>query len=243
MRPTLCENNFFTTRPFRLRGRDPFHHASPRRLQRIREFIRIRSVGRRGEHSHRSEHNMVTLAKILSRHSALRPPSVLRKGLQDRVAGSVLQRFVQTEYHKGDMTSVVFRLPSDPGGGKGPPFQILQAGIWRRGRSAILSKSRTVPNPLVVPEPPRGEWDFQPRDGAGPDMERSHRRGHAALSRPTAIDYIEMPKVLREQYQYFTEAADGPKLRAAGCPMTFSRWRTRSGITSRIILLKADPYL
>ena len=38
----------------------------------------------------------------------------------------------------------------------------------------------------------------------------------AAMSSEVAIDYIDMPEDIRDQYQYFTEA-DMTKLREAGC--------------------------
>lgn len=42
----------------------------------------------------------------------------------------------------------------------------------------------------------------------------------AALGKPVAIEYIEMPEVLRPQYQYRTQAEMG-KLSSAGCPVRF----------------------
>lgn len=42
----------------------------------------------------------------------------------------------------------------------------------------------------------------------------------AALGRPPQIDFIDMPATIRDKYQNFTEAKM-EKLRAAGCPVTF----------------------
>ena len=43
----------------------------------------------------------------------------------------------------------------------------------------------------------------------------------AAMGRPPAIEYIDMPESLRDQYQYFTQA-DGAKLRSSGCDRSFT---------------------
>lgn len=170
---------------------------------------------------------------------------VLREGLQDRVAGiKFFNVFGPNEYHKGDMTSVVFKAfhqiresgkvrlfkscrPEYPDGGQLRDFvyikdcvEILWWLLNHREANGIFNlgtgKART--------------WN---------DLIGSV---YAALSLPTAIDYIPMPEALREQYQYFTEARMD-KLRAVGCPATFRPLEDAVGDYVRNHLLQADPYL
>ena len=170
---------------------------------------------------------------------------VLHEGLQDRVAGiKFFNVFGPNEYHKGDMTSVVFKAFR----------QIRETGKVR------LFKS-------YKPEYGDGEqkrdfvyikdcieilwWLLNHREangifnlGTGRARTWNDLIGavFAALSLPPAIDYIEMPEALRGQYQYFTEARMD-KLRAAGCPVTFSPLEDAVGDYVKSHLLKADPYL
>jgi ADP-L-glycero-D-manno-heptose 6-epimerase len=170
---------------------------------------------------------------------------VLREGLQDRVAGiKFFNVFGPNEYHKGDMTSVVFKAfhqiretgrvrlfksyrPEYDDGGQKRDFvyvkdcvEILWWLLNHREANGIFNlgtgQARTW-NDLI--------WAV-----------------FAALGRPVEIDYIEMPEALQGQYQYFTEA-QMDKLRAAGCPMRFGTLEEAVGDYVRNHLLKADPYL
>ncbi|MBM4315112.1 MAG: NAD-dependent epimerase/dehydratase family protein, partial [Deltaproteobacteria bacterium] len=170
---------------------------------------------------------------------------ILRTGLQDRVAGiRFFNVFGPNEYHKGDMASVVFKA-----------FHQIRATAKVR-----LFKS-------YRPEYGDGEqkrdfvyikdcveilwWLLNHREangifnlGTGQARTWNDLIGavYAALSLPAAIEYIEMPEALRGQYQYFTEARM-EKLRAAGCPVSFSPLEEAVGDYVRNHLLKADPYL
>jgi ADP-L-glycero-D-manno-heptose 6-epimerase len=64
----------------------------------------------------------------------------------------------------------------------------------------------------------------------------------SALKKKPKIEYIEMPEVLRDKYQYFTEAKMD-KLKAAGCPVKFSS--LEDGVKDYVqnYLTQADPYL
>ena len=63
-----------------------------------------------------------------------------------------------------------------------------------------------------------------------------------AMDKPAAIDYIEMPANLKNQYQYFTEA-DLTKLRAAGCPTEFRNLERGVEDYVKNYLAGSDPYL
>ena len=63
-----------------------------------------------------------------------------------------------------------------------------------------------------------------------------------AMDCPTRIEYIEMPEELRGQYQYFTQA-DMSKLRAAGCPVQFHSLEDGIRDYVRNYLQQSSPYL
>ena len=64
----------------------------------------------------------------------------------------------------------------------------------------------------------------------------------AAVGRPANIEYIEMPEILQEKYQYFTQA-EMRKLRDYGCPMEF--YSLEHSVHDYVCnyLQKTDPHL
>jgi ADP-L-glycero-D-manno-heptose 6-epimerase len=170
---------------------------------------------------------------------------VLREGLQDRVAGiKFFNVFGPNEYHKGDMTSVIFKAF----------HQIRETGKVRLFKSYKPEYSDGGQKRDFVYIKDCVEilwWLLNHREangifnlGTGQARTWNDLIGavYAALSLPKAIDYIEMPEALRGQYQYFTEARMD-KLRAAGCPVTFSPLEDAVGDYVKSHLLNADPYL
>lgn len=63
-----------------------------------------------------------------------------------------------------------------------------------------------------------------------------------AMGKPSAIEYVEMPDELKNQYQYFTEA-DLSKLRGTGCSTAFRDLDAGVGDYVRSHLTQADPTL
>jgi ADP-L-glycero-D-manno-heptose 6-epimerase len=170
---------------------------------------------------------------------------VLRNGSVSGVAGiKFFNVFGPNEYHKGDMTSVIFKAfhqirekgrvglfksykPEYAAGGQKRDFVSVKACVevlwWLLGHREVngifnlgTGQARTW-NDLIAAV-------------------------FAALERPAAIDYIEMPDAIRGQYQYFTEARMD-KLRAAGCPVDFPPLEETVRDYVRNHLLKSDPYL
>jgi ADP-L-glycero-D-manno-heptose 6-epimerase len=149
---------------------------------------------------------------------------VLRHSWENKIAGiKFFNVFGPNEYHKADMTSVIFKafhqiketgkvklfksyLPKYPDGGQLRDFVYVKDCIdvmwWLFNNPAAngifnlgTGKARTW-NDLI-------------------------KAVFAAMGIKTNIEYIEMPESLRNQYQYFTEAKMD-KLKAAGCPVAFS---------------------
>jgi ADP-L-glycero-D-manno-heptose 6-epimerase len=63
----------------------------------------------------------------------------------------------------------------------------------------------------------------------------------AALGRPPAIEYIDMPVALRDRYQYFTQASVD-NLRAAGYDGAFTALEDAVARYVRLYLDRADRY-
>jgi ADP-L-glycero-D-manno-heptose 6-epimerase len=149
---------------------------------------------------------------------------VLKNKLENKIAGiKFFNVFGPNEYHKEDMTSVIFKAfrqiketgkvrlfksykKEYPDGGQMRDFvyvkDCIDAMWWLFNNQKVngiynlgTGKARTW-NDLI-------------------------KAVFAAMGRKTNIQYIEMPESLRDQYQYFTEAQMN-KLKAAGCPVEFS---------------------
>lgn len=170
---------------------------------------------------------------------------ILRENKAGLMAGvKFFNVFGPNEYHKGDMTSVVFKAfhqiretgrvnlfksyrPEYPDGGQQRDFVYVKDcvdALWwlltHREANGIFNlgtgKARSW-NDLIAAV-------------------------FAAMKMPAAIDYMEMPEGLRGQYQYFTEAAM-EKLRGAGCPIGFAPLEESVADYVQNHLLKDDPYL
>jgi ADP-L-glycero-D-manno-heptose 6-epimerase len=170
---------------------------------------------------------------------------VLRHSWENKIAGiKFFNVFGPNEYHKADMTSVIFKafhqiketgkvklfksyLPKYPDGGQLRDFVYVKDCIdvmwWLFNNPAAngifnlgTGKARTW-NDLI-------------------------KAVFAAMGIKTNIEYIEMPESLRNQYQYFTEAKMD-KLKAADCPVAFSS--LEDSVRDYVVnyLQKSDPYL
>jgi ADP-L-glycero-D-manno-heptose 6-epimerase len=168
----------------------------------------------------------------------------LRTGaLQNIVGLKFFNVFGPNEYHKQDMTSVVFKA-----------FNQIQAS----GRVKLFKS--------YLPEYPDGGqqrdfiyvkdcvdviwWLLEQRIGGLFNLGTGQARSwlelasavFSALDRPPQIEFIEMPEALRGRYQYFTEAPMA-KLQATGCPVKCHRLEdaVRDYVTG--YLAAGRPYL
>jgi ADP-L-glycero-D-manno-heptose 6-epimerase len=170
---------------------------------------------------------------------------VLRHSWEDKIAGiKFFNVFGPNEYHKADMTSVIFKafhqiketgkvklfksyLPKYPDGGQMRDFVYVKDCIdvmWWLFKNPDINgiynlgtgKARTW-NDLI-----RAVFD--------------------AMQLRTNIEYIEMPEALRNQYQYFTEA-EMKKLKDMGCPVDFSS--LENSVQDYVVnyLQQIDPHL
>jgi ADP-L-glycero-D-manno-heptose 6-epimerase len=170
---------------------------------------------------------------------------VLKNKLENKMAGiKFFNVFGPNEYHKGDMTSVIFKAF----------HQIKETGKVRLFKSykkeyADGGQMRDfvyVKDCLDVMK-----WLFNNSNANGIfNLGTGKARTwndliaavFAAMGRKTNIQYIEMPESLRDQYQYFTEAQMN-KLKSAGCPVKFSS--LEDSVRDYVVnyLQRTDPYL
>lgn len=127
------------------------------------------------------------------------------------------------EYHKGRMASVIFHaFPQIQTAGKVKLFKSHRPD-YKDGeqlRDFIYVKDVVdVCFWLMQTQPASGLYNVG--TGKARTFKDLVTAIFTSLNRPTHIEYIDMPKDIRDKYQYFTEA-DMSKLRAAGYTKEFS---------------------
>jgi ADP-L-glycero-D-manno-heptose 6-epimerase len=170
---------------------------------------------------------------------------VLRRGLETKIAGlKFFNVFGPNEYHKGDMTSVVYKAFR----------QIEQTGKVRLFKSArpeygdggqmrdfVYVKDCTEVLHWLLEH---GEVNgiFNLGTGRSRTWNDLIRAVFMALGRDPEIEYIDMPPELRHQYQYFTEAKMD-KLRSRGCSAAYGS--LEETVRDYVVhhLQNADPHL
>jgi ADP-L-glycero-D-manno-heptose 6-epimerase len=169
---------------------------------------------------------------------------VLRNGLRDQVAGvKFFNVFGPNEYHKGDMTSVIFKaFHQIRETGKVRLFKSYQPEYEDGGQKRDFVYVKECVEVLW--------WLLNHREvngifnlgtGTARTWNDLIRAVFVALAIPPKIEYIDMPEAIRGQYQYFTEAKMD-KIRTAGCPIGFCPLEEAVGDYIHH-LLRADPYL
>ncbi len=149
---------------------------------------------------------------------------ILKNKLESKVAGiKFFNVFGPNEYHKGDMTSVIYKAFN----------QIKETGKMRLFKSyrKEYPDGGQMRDFVYVKDCLDVMWWFL----NNPEVNGIYNLGtgkartwkdlikavFAAMERKANIQYIEMPVALRNQYQYFTEAQMN-KLKSAGYPVTFA---------------------
>jgi len=170
---------------------------------------------------------------------------VLRHSWEDKIAGiKFFNVFGPNEYHKADMTSVIFKafnqiketgkvrlfksyLPQYPDGGQMRDFVYVKDCIdvlwW-------LFKNQDINGIFNLGTGKARTWN---------DLISAV---FAAMGTRQKIEYIEMPESIRNQYQYFTQA-EMDKLHSVGSPVSFSSME--DSVRDYVVnyLQKDDPHL
>ena len=168
-----------------------------------------------------------------------------REGLLSTIVGlKFFNVFGPNEYHKGDMTSVVYQAFN----------QIRERGSVRLFKSddARYPDGGQQRDFIYVKDAVRViQWFLDHRDAnglfnLGTGRARTFRdlavATFSAMGVPEIIEYIPMPAPLQGKYQYFTQADDA-KLRRAGCDIQFGTLEDTVADYVRGHLAQAQPYL
>jgi len=169
----------------------------------------------------------------------------IRRGLIDRIAGvKFFNVFGPNEYHKGDMTSVVFKSFR----------QIMDTGRVRlfKSHSPDYADGGQMRDFVYVKDCVDVLWAFVRHPGINGIFNLGTGRARtwndlvkavfSAMNLLPQIDYIDMPESLRGQYQYFTEAKM-EKLQAAGLGAEFHTLEEAVADYVRNHLQADNPYL
>lgn len=148
---------------------------------------------------------------------------VLKNKLQDKVTGfRYFNVYGPNEYHKGGMRSLAqkgFEQIRDTGKLKLFKSYRKEYADGGQKRDFIYVKD-AVDAMLWFYENPKVKGIFNLGTGRAQSWNDLANALFKAMGKPAAIEYVDMPDNLKNQYQYFTEA-DLSKLRKAGCPVRF----------------------
>lgn len=142
-----------------------------------------------------------------------------KTGIADQIAGlKYFNVFGPNEYHKGQMRSFIikaFEQISDSGKVRLFKSHRPDYADGMQLRDFIYIKD-AVDMTLFFLEKPQVSGLFNIGTGKARSWVDLAVAVFAAMQRPADIEFIPMPEMLRDKYQYFTQA-DISKLRAAGC--------------------------
>jgi ADP-L-glycero-D-manno-heptose 6-epimerase len=170
---------------------------------------------------------------------------VLRNRLENKVTGiKFFNVFGPNEYHKGDMSSVIFKSF----------HQIRQTGKVQLFKSYLpeYQDGGQMRDFVYVKDCVNVMWWLLQNPGTNGIFNLGTGKARtwndligavfAAMDLKTRIEYMDMPASLRSQYQYFTQA-DMTKLKQTGCPAAFSS--LEDSVRDYVVnyLQKADPHL
>jgi len=148
----------------------------------------------------------------------------LKNQVEDKIAGiKFFNVFGPNEYHKADMTSVIFKaFHQIKESGKVKLFKSYLPKYLDGGqlRDFVYIKD-CIDVMWWLFNNPAANGIFNLGTGKARTWNDLIKAVFTAMGLKTNIEYIEMPESLRNQYQYFTEAKID-KLKAAGCPVKFS---------------------
>jgi ADP-L-glycero-D-manno-heptose 6-epimerase len=169
----------------------------------------------------------------------------LRRKAEHKIAGvKFFNVFGPQEYHKEDMTSVVYKAF----------HQIREQGKVRLFKSyrPDFGDGEQVRDFVYVKDCVDVLWwllknrevngIFNLGTGQARTWNDLVTAVFAALNLKPDIEYIDMPPAVRDQYQYFTEARMD-KLKHAGCPLSFGTLEDTVQDYVTGYLKKTDPYL
>lgn len=169
----------------------------------------------------------------------------LRNKVENKIAGiKFFNVFGPNEYHKGDMTSVIFKaFHQIKETGKVKLFQSYKPEYADGGQLRDFVYVKDCVNAMWwLLQHPEANGIFNLGTGKARSWNDLIGAVFAAMERKSNIEYIEMPAGLRNQYQYFTEAKMD-KLSKTGCPTAFAS--LEDNVRDYVVnyLQNVDPHL
>ncbi|HNS56665.1 MAG TPA: ADP-glyceromanno-heptose 6-epimerase [Smithellaceae bacterium] len=169
----------------------------------------------------------------------------LKNSLEDKIAGiKFFNVFGPNEYHKEDMTSVIFKaFHQIKETGKVRLFKSYKPEYPDGGQLRDFVYVKDCINTLWwLLQHPDVNGIFNLGTGKARSWNDLINAVFAALGQTPNIEYVAMPEELRNQYQYFTEAKMD-KLDQAGCPVSFSS--LEDSVRDYVVnyLQNSDPHL
>jgi ADP-L-glycero-D-manno-heptose 6-epimerase len=170
---------------------------------------------------------------------------VLRNSLEKKIAGiKFFNVFGPNEYHKEDMTSVIFKaFHQIRETGKVKLFKSYKKEYKDGGQLRDFVYIKDCSDVMWwLFKNPKANGIFNLGTGTARTWNDLIKAVFAAMKKKTNIEYIAMPETLRNQYQYFTQA-EMKKLKSAGCPVKFSSLEDSVQDYVMKHLKKIDPHL
>jgi ADP-L-glycero-D-manno-heptose 6-epimerase len=169
----------------------------------------------------------------------------LRQKLEGRMAGiKFFNVFGPNEYHKGDMSSVIFKaFHQIKETGKVNLFKSYKKEYEDGGQMRDFVYVKDCVNVMWwLLKNPKTNGIFNLGTGKARTWNDLIKAVFTAMKKKPNIEYIAMPEALRNQYQYFTQA-EMKKLKTAGCPVKFSS--LEDSVRNYVVnyLQKTDPHL
>lgn len=235
----LWENNFLYTRTM-----------AEWALQRNIRFVYASSAATYGDgkQGFSDDHTKIKILKPINMYGyskQLFDLWALRRGLEEKMVGiKFFNVFGPNEYHKGDMTSVIFKaFHQIKETGKVKLFKSYRKEYKDGGQMRDFVYVKDCVNVmwwLLNNHAVNGIFNLG--TGKARTWNDLINAVFSAMKKKTNIEYIEMPEALRNQYQYFTEA-DISKLKKAGCPVNFLTLEDSVHDYVTKYLRKSDPHL
>ncbi|MDD3626975.1 MAG: NAD-dependent epimerase/dehydratase family protein, partial [bacterium] len=170
---------------------------------------------------------------------------VLQNKLENKIVGlKFFNVFGPNEYHKGDMSSVIFKaFHQVRETGKIKLFKSYNKKYkdGEQKRDFVYIKDCTniiwwlINNPEV-------NGIFNLGTGKARTWVDLANAVFFAMEKKPSIEFIEMPDEIKPKYQYFTEA-DMKRLKSAKCPVNFRELEDSVADYIRNYLSKDDPYI
>jgi ADP-L-glycero-D-manno-heptose 6-epimerase len=147
------------------------------------------------------------------------------------------------EYHKGGMKSVIAQIwPKVAAGETVKLFKSHRPDYADGGQLRDFVYVRDAADVAAwLVEHPEVSGVYNLGTGQARSFADLARAVFAAAGKPPMIDYIDTPEVIRDRYQYFTEA-DMARLRAAGYAGQFTGLEAGAADYVQGFLARPDPY-